>query len=293
MAKQIAGLCFLEGTFDDLVFYKMDGQYYVRVKSSLTGERVKTAPEFRITMYYADMLVRASRIGSQIYKALPPGWRQFWMYRAFTGEAFTLLKDGNTPEAIIAALWQCYVAYWEERKAVDPDNPIFQAKPKKIRKRRVYSEESIKRMKDKWGKPKWRDPAEEERKRIAKERNDAAYARLLEKQASSLEPRAASNAVQEVEQASSFELRAASFSRKGAIPFPFEGCVVSGVVVTSCFKVEAGLFRSDRRHAVFPKLPVQSIGSWRVAADGSLFVHGHLDGHKAQEQVPYLAEDST
>lgn len=94
MAKQIAGLCFWEGTFDDLTFYKMDRQYYARAKSSLSSKRVKTSAEFKRTMVLAGLLARASKIGTQVYKALPPGWWQFWMYRGFTGEAFTLLLKG-------------------------------------------------------------------------------------------------------------------------------------------------------------------------------------------------------
>lgn len=185
MAKQ-AGLCFFEATIDDITFYKMEGKYYARAKSSLSSKRVKTSPEFKWTMRSAGRLARASRIGSQIYKALPPGWRQFWMYRSFTGEAFTLLKENAyTAEEVKQLLWKCYVEYWEQIKAVDPDNPIFLPKPQKIRKRRKYSAESIQRLlkrKDKSGKPRWRDPEEEERKRLAKERNAAAYARLLEKE---------------------------------------------------------------------------------------------------------------
>jgi hypothetical protein len=154
MAKQIAGLCFLEGTFDDLTFYTMDGQYYVRVKSSLSSQRVKTSPEFKWTMIYARLLARASKIGSAIYKELPPGWRQFWMYRSFTGEAFTLLKENPySDEQVTQLLWKCYVEYWQQIKAADLGNPIWQAKPVKVRKRRKYSEESLLRKKDKYGKP--------------------------------------------------------------------------------------------------------------------------------------------
>jgi hypothetical protein len=186
MAKQIAGLCFLEGTFDDITFYKMDGQYYARAKSSLSSKRVKTSAEFRKTMAHADLLVRASKIGSQIYKALPPGWRQFWMYRGFTGEAYTLLmENAYDDEEVKKFLWQCYVEYWEQRKVVDPDNPIWQPKPKKVRKRRKYSDESVQRLlkrKGKDGKPKWRDLEEEERKRQHKAMNEACYQRTLEKQ---------------------------------------------------------------------------------------------------------------
>ncbi|MBO9561305.1 MAG: hypothetical protein J7621_00970 [Niastella sp.] len=94
-----------------------------------------------------------------------------------------------------------YVDYWEQRKVVDPDNVIWQPRPKKIRKRRKYSEESIQRMlkrKGKDGKPKWRDPEEEERKRQHKAMNDVCYERTMEKQrlakeklrSASVEPRA-------------------------------------------------------------------------------------------------------
>lgn len=185
--KQIGGLCYpLVKTIDDLVFYKLGEEYYARKKSTLSSERVKTSPEFIRTMVHAGLLARASKIGATVYKALPPGWRQFWMYRSFTGEAFILLQDNPyDDEAVKQLLWKCYVEYWEQRKAVDPDNPIFQPKPKKIRKPRKYSEESIQRMlkrKGKDGKPKWIDPEEVERKRLHKEMNAACYARTMEKQ---------------------------------------------------------------------------------------------------------------
>ncbi len=171
MAKQIAGLCFLEGTFDDLTFYKMDGQYYVRVKSTLSSKRVKTSPEFKWTMIYARLLARASKIGSAVYNGLPPGWRQFWMYRSFTGEAFTILKENSyTDDQVKELLWKCYVEYWEQQKAADPADPIWQPKPVMVRKRRKYSPESIMRKKDKYGKPLWRNLEEEEKKRLTLEK---------------------------------------------------------------------------------------------------------------------------
>jgi hypothetical protein len=183
MARQIAGLCFLQGTFDDLTFYKMEGRYYVRVKSSLTGKRVKTSPEFKWTMIYARLLARASKIGAHIYKALPPGWRQFWMYRSFTGEAFTLLKQNPyTDEQVKQLLWQTYVQYWEQRKAQDPDNPIWQPKPLKTRKRRKYSLETIIRRKEQDGTSLWIHLEEAERKRLALEKKTMEAAKQLKKQ---------------------------------------------------------------------------------------------------------------
>lgn len=186
MAKQIAGLCRLEGTFDQLTFYKMEGQYYVRVKSSLTSKRVKTAPEFQHTMLLAGLMARASKIGAQVYKALPPGWRQFWMYRSFTGEALLLLKHNPyTDEQVKQILWKCYVEYWEERKTIDPNNPVWQPKPKKIRKRRVYTEESWKRRiyrKDKYGRYKYPDLVKADKERIKREAKEATEAWARERE---------------------------------------------------------------------------------------------------------------
>src|SRR5262245_55413716 len=120
MAKRIAGLCPMQGTFGDLTFYKMEGQHYCRSKSSLTGKRVKTSPEFKRTMVYASLMARASKIGSTIYKALPEGWRECWMYRSFTGEALTLLKNNPyTDEEVKQILWETYVAYWEQWEAAN------------------------------------------------------------------------------------------------------------------------------------------------------------------------------
>ena len=83
-------------------------------------------------------------------------------------------------------LWKTYVEYWEQWEAANTNNPVLPIikaeKPKKIRKRRVYSLESLLRMKDKYGKPKFRNLEEEERKRLALEKKRAWSAQLLEKE---------------------------------------------------------------------------------------------------------------
>jgi len=45
VAKQI-GATKITGTIQNICFYKMEGQYYARQKSSLTGKRVKKDPAF-------------------------------------------------------------------------------------------------------------------------------------------------------------------------------------------------------------------------------------------------------
>ncbi len=111
MAKQ-CGPIFLECTRDDLTFYKMDGLYYVRRKSRLTCEKVLKHKAFAKTRFYAGRLVVASKIASSIYSDLPIDWRQFWMFRDFTGEAITMIDNGATPQEAYNYLWHTYVEYW-------------------------------------------------------------------------------------------------------------------------------------------------------------------------------------
>jgi hypothetical protein len=96
-------------TMCDLTFYMMDGVNYVRKKSSLTRKRVLKSPNFRKTRFYAGLMSQASKIGSVIYQALPPDWRQAWMYRAFTGEVMQILKEGRTVEETTRLMWERYV----------------------------------------------------------------------------------------------------------------------------------------------------------------------------------------
>jgi hypothetical protein len=135
MAKQ-AGKIKIEGrTFGKLVFYKMGSEYYVRTKSSLTGKRVKKDPRFRSTMRSANLLGRASKIGSAAYKALPKEFRQFFMYRAFTGEAMMMLKKGMSEMDAQKELFRIYVDVQkpgeakatkpQERKQINYTSPIF------------------------------------------------------------------------------------------------------------------------------------------------------------------------
>jgi hypothetical protein len=114
MAKRTSHINFV-GTINNLCFYSMWDKYYVRMASSLTGERVKKDPRFALTRHYAGLMARASKIGSNIYKQLPVDFRQFWMYRAFTGETLKMLKTGATDETATEQLWQTYVNIYYRR----------------------------------------------------------------------------------------------------------------------------------------------------------------------------------
>jgi hypothetical protein len=103
MGKQ-CGPYYHEGTVQHICFYKLNGAYYLRTKSSLTAKRVKKDPAFARTMQYAQLLGKASKIASQVYKTYSKATRQFSEYRVLTGKAMQLLKDGFTTAAALNIL---------------------------------------------------------------------------------------------------------------------------------------------------------------------------------------------
>ena len=103
MAKQIGENC-TTGTFDDICFYKMNGQYYARMKSSLTRERVRKSIAFVRTMKSANELATASVMASQIYRTIAKNKRKVLWYRKMTGMAKLLLQKGVGKEEITRQL---------------------------------------------------------------------------------------------------------------------------------------------------------------------------------------------
>ena len=108
MPKQ-KGPVYFTGTRGDACFYKMDGQYYIRKKSSLSRKRVKESSSFELTRVYADLLAQASRLAAAVYRPLPREQKKLALYRAMTGEALQMLKQGVEAEVISTHL-QAYCA---------------------------------------------------------------------------------------------------------------------------------------------------------------------------------------
>lgn len=92
MAKQ-TGPIKITGTIDNTCFYKLEGEYYARQKSSLSRRRVKTSTAFKETMRYAGLLAKASVIASKVYSVLPPEKKNRKVYQQLTGKAMRMLKD--------------------------------------------------------------------------------------------------------------------------------------------------------------------------------------------------------
>lgn len=97
MAKQ-TGTNPITGTIDGICFYELQGKHYARLKSSLSGKRVKTDPAFAGTMQSANLLATASRIVKPVYADLPAAIKKQLSYQQLTGKAMRLLKAGSSEE---------------------------------------------------------------------------------------------------------------------------------------------------------------------------------------------------
>ena len=103
MARQ-AGPIFLEGTLDDITFYKMDGVYYARMKSRLTRKRVLKSPRFVLTRMHANQLAEASRIASLVYSHVSKEEKSIKLFRSIVGKAKVMLTEGKEKEVVLDLL---------------------------------------------------------------------------------------------------------------------------------------------------------------------------------------------
>ena len=109
MAKFVGGPPPFIGTRDNVTIYLMNGEYYIRSKSSLTGKRVKRDPAFARTMEYAGWLKKASVIASLVYRQIPENGRVYKQYRELVGKAMGLLKEGLDVDAVLIMLEATYL----------------------------------------------------------------------------------------------------------------------------------------------------------------------------------------
>jgi hypothetical protein len=103
MARQ-AGVLKISGTIAGICFYQLEGEYYARRKSSLGGKRVKQDPVFIETMRYANLLGKASVIGSTVYRCFSKERKSRIFYRKITVRAMKMLKEGWSEELIMSRL---------------------------------------------------------------------------------------------------------------------------------------------------------------------------------------------
>lgn len=102
MAKQIEG--FLEGTYDDITFYKMEGNYYARMKSSLTGKKFWKHKSFEGSRRSCNRFGRGNQLASIVYNEIPEANRKYEIFCRMKREAIAMLKAGQEEEVVIETL---------------------------------------------------------------------------------------------------------------------------------------------------------------------------------------------
>ena len=138
MARQL-GPIYIKGTLDDLTFYQMDGEHYVRMKSRLTKKKVLTCPRFALTRMHASQLAEASRIASIIYRQLPKEERNIKLFRSIVGKAKVLLWTGKNKEEVIESLNQSAM--------VNGECSIIERSEVKSERSKVRSKKIVRRQK--------------------------------------------------------------------------------------------------------------------------------------------------
>jgi hypothetical protein len=116
MAKAAEGIHFT-GTIGNICFYQWGDRTFARTKSSLTRDRVLKSKEFTATRKHAGDMGRASRLASEIYKALPGDIKGRWIFRAIAGHAASLLYKGKSEQEVKDILLKKYVlAIYDDNK---------------------------------------------------------------------------------------------------------------------------------------------------------------------------------
>ena len=100
----------IDGEIEGVCVYRMNGQVYMRSKSSLTRKRVLKSKAFEKTRKYARDLGKAAHLGSEIYRQLPADKRKRSLYQALTGEAASLLFKGIEEHEVRSILRKKFIA---------------------------------------------------------------------------------------------------------------------------------------------------------------------------------------
>ena len=103
MARQ-TGDIIIEGTIDNITFYKMEGKGYARNKTSLTGKRVKRDPRFKRTMQSANRFGRGNQLASKVYRSLPRSEQVYALFKELKRIAILAIKEGKSEEEVLLRL---------------------------------------------------------------------------------------------------------------------------------------------------------------------------------------------
>jgi hypothetical protein len=81
MAKQ-CGILQLTGTIGNLTFYEMEGNYYVKTKTEVSGKKIKNDPRYANTMRHAKTFGHISTLAKKVYyqfNAIERDYKTIWI----------------------------------------------------------------------------------------------------------------------------------------------------------------------------------------------------------------------
>jgi hypothetical protein len=120
MAKQ-AGDIFIEGTIDDLTFYKMCGKYYVRMKTSLTGKRFWKDKAFEGSRKSCSRFGEGNKLASAVFRLVEKEKSTNGLFPFLRTRAIALLKEEKPSEVVVCLLLDYLVDFgFIEKIAYEP-----------------------------------------------------------------------------------------------------------------------------------------------------------------------------
>ena len=105
LVKQIGNIK-ATGTFDisDIILYRMNGAFYARTKSTLTGKRFRNEKAFEGSRRSCERFKRGNQLASQVYQTLQGEQKFYKLFCRLKREAILLLKRGKSEEEVLKEL---------------------------------------------------------------------------------------------------------------------------------------------------------------------------------------------
>jgi hypothetical protein len=103
MARQ-AGIVTIKGTIDDITFYEMEGGYYARKKSSLTGRRFQKDKAFEGSRKSCSRFGLGNQLASKVYRTIQKNQRIYPVFCELKRLAIDSLKKGHSAEQVVRHL---------------------------------------------------------------------------------------------------------------------------------------------------------------------------------------------
>jgi hypothetical protein len=103
MARQL-GPVKVNGSLDNLTFYKMDGEYFARKKTSLNKKRVMKDAAFENSRKAMVEFGVVSKFFARVYQQLPKQCKGQGIQQKMTGRARSLFLEGCDEEKVVELL---------------------------------------------------------------------------------------------------------------------------------------------------------------------------------------------